>query len=137
MNNTRPKAQLAFPMRGKSLEEVLFEWERWKDLVSDRYDVIDSICKEHDNADHNALWYLGYSLQCMADADVLVLCRGWSNADGCAIEAEAAMRYGKSVETINEKGERESLIFKCNICRKALLDWLFLINYPVEGPPRQ
>jgi hypothetical protein len=44
-----------------------------------------------------ALFWLGVSLQNMAECDAVYFCKGWDHARGCLIEHEAAMAYGLEV----------------------------------------
>lgn len=41
------------------------------------------------------LWYLGRSIQTMADADYVIFVRGWSNARGCKVEFQVCEEYFK------------------------------------------
>ena len=40
------------------------------------------------------MWYLGKSLEYLADADLAVFALDWPSARGCRIEHEAAVQYG-------------------------------------------
>lgn len=46
------------------------------------------------------LWWLGKSIELLAQADVAYFVKGWNKARGCLIENECAFRYG--VKTIRE-----------------------------------
>lgn len=56
--------------------------------------VIDTFIKDiaPDNVD-SALWYLGKSLELLAEADIAVFARGWREARGCFIEFKCAKEY--------------------------------------------
>ena len=41
------------------------------------------------------LWYLGRSIQTMANADYVIFARGWSEARGCRVEFAACEQYFK------------------------------------------
>lgn len=41
------------------------------------------------------LWYLGRSIQTMADADYVIFVRGWSKARGCKVEFQVCEQYFK------------------------------------------
>ena len=59
--------------------------------------VIDTFIEENapDNV-NSGLWYLGKSLELLADADIAVFAKGWRNARGCQIEFKCAKEYGIS-----------------------------------------
>ena len=40
------------------------------------------------------LWFLGKSLELLADADVAYFAPGWDDARGCIIEHDCAIAYG-------------------------------------------
>ena len=40
------------------------------------------------------LWFLGKSLELLADADVAYFAPGWNDARGCIIEHDCAIAYG-------------------------------------------
>ena len=48
-------------------------------------------------ASKSGVWYLGRSLQMLADADYIYMCPGWEKARGCCIELETAEKYGINV----------------------------------------
>lgn len=62
---------------------------------SDEITIIDTHIKENapDNV-NSGLWYLGKSLELLADADIAVFAKGWRNARGCQIEFKCANEYG-------------------------------------------
>lgn len=93
------KIFISQPMRGKTDEEILKERDAAvfyvQELFNDReIEVIDSFFKD---APHDAkpLWYIGKSIQLMADADIVFFAEGWKDARGCKIEHECAVQYGK------------------------------------------
>lgn len=63
----------------------------------DEITIIDSFIKENapDNV-NSGLWYLGKSLELLADADIVVFAKGWRNARGCFLEWKCAKAYGIS-----------------------------------------
>jgi hypothetical protein len=93
-------------MGGKTYEQVCEEFARHAEAVrASGVDVIDSICHEHgDNDNEKALWYLGYSLQQLDQADCLVCLDGWQDSARCVIEALAASLYGKEVYHLDAYG---------------------------------
>lgn len=63
----------------------------------DEITVIDTFIEKNapDNV-NSGLWYLGKSLELLADADIAVFAKGWRNARGCRIEFKCAKEYGIS-----------------------------------------
>lgn len=93
------KLFISQPMKGKTDEEILAEREnaisKFKNV-----EVIDSFFK---GAPHDAtpLWYLVESLKLLGKADVVYFCKDWEKYNGCTIEHECAMRYGKRIVYAN------------------------------------
>ena len=93
------KLFISQPMKDKTNEQILEEREKaiaqFKDV-----EVIDSFLKE---APHDAtpLWYLGESLKLLGEADIVYFCKGWEKYNGCTIEHECAVRYGKQIVYAN------------------------------------
>ena len=86
-------------MKGKSNEEI--EAERAEviscfEAKGIKVEIIDSVFK---NAPAQAisLWYLGESIKLLGDADVVYFCKDWQRCNGCTIEHECAVRYGKKI----------------------------------------
>lgn len=91
------KLFISQPMRGKSDEEILAEREKAikaaQELVGEPVEVIDSFFQSAP-ADARPLWFLGKSLELLANADVAYFAEGWQDARGCRIEHECAKEYG-------------------------------------------
>ena len=91
------KLFISQPMRGKTNEEIYKERnvaiEKASELLGEPVEVIDSFFKD---APVNAkpLWYLGKSLELLAEADVAYFATGWKEARGCIIEHDSAIAYG-------------------------------------------
>lgn len=91
------KAFISQPMRGKTDEEISKEREKAIASLKEKYgediEIIDSFFEK---APVNAkpLWFLGKSIQLLADADVAYFCKGWETARGCKIENTCAIEYG-------------------------------------------
>lgn len=97
------KLFISQPMNGKTDEEILAT--RQKAIESAERNLgepVEAIDSFFQNAPHDAkpLWFLGKSLELLADADVVYFAKGWENARGCRIENQAALEYG--IETIIE-----------------------------------
>lgn len=94
------KLFISQPMRDKTNDEIERERQKAIQSVKEKYgddvEVIDSFFK---NAPHDAkpLWFLGKSLEMLADADVAYFCKGWENHRGCRIENQCAIEYGITV----------------------------------------
>ena len=72
-------------MRGKSDDEILLEREKAikaaEKLVGEPVEVIDSFFQSAP-VDAKPLWFLGKSLELLADADVAYFAEGWEEARG-------------------------------------------------------
>lgn len=83
-------------MRGKSDEDILEERQKAieaaEKVIGEPVEVIDSFFEK---APVNAkpLWFLGKSLELLADADVAYFAPGWEDARGCKIEHTCAVEY--------------------------------------------
>lgn len=84
-------------MRDKTDEEILNERAHAihmaEHLLGEEVKVIDSFFQ---SAPVNAkpLWFLGKSIELLADADVVYFTREWENYRGCRIEHTCALEYG-------------------------------------------
>ncbi|MBR5316007.1 MAG: DUF4406 domain-containing protein [Firmicutes bacterium] len=91
------KLFISQPMRGLSDEQILAARERAiisaEAELGEPVEVIDSFFQK---APHDAkpLWFLGKSLELLADADMVYFVEGWEEARGCRIEHLAALEYG-------------------------------------------
>ena len=90
------KLFISQPMRGKSDEDILAERQKAIEMaekvIGEPIEVIDSFFEK---APVNAkpLWFLGKSLELLADADVAYFAPGWEDARGCKIEHTCAVEY--------------------------------------------
>lgn len=103
------KLFISQPMNGKTDEEILKEREKAiqsaERELGENVSVIDTFIKENAPEEVNArLWYLGKSLEFLAEADVAYFAKGWENARGCKMEHKCAVEYG--IEIVIE-GKRE------------------------------
>ena len=91
---------LSQPMNGRDEKKIQADAEKYLQVIKDKFGFpkvkrvgwITEDCGEH-----GPLFYLGKSLEAMADADIVAFCPGWDKARGCRIEWEAAVAYGKSI----------------------------------------
>lgn len=90
------------PMNGKTSKEILAERTKIiesavrfcpKDKVMN---IIPSYFGDFDNVvvKNKPLFYLGKSIEMLAEADLAVFGKGWGDARGCVIEKLCAERYG-------------------------------------------
>lgn len=97
------KVFISQPMNGLSNFQIakdrarVIEGLRNEGYKRDEIMIIDTFIKENapDNV-NSGLWYLGKSLELLADADIAVFAKGWRNARGCLIEFKCAKEYGIS-----------------------------------------
>lgn len=94
------KLFISQPMKGKTDEEILAvrqkAIESAKRLLGEEVEVIDSFF-QNAPTDAKPLWFLGKSLELLADADVAFFAKGWEEARGCRIENTCAIEYGLAV----------------------------------------
>lgn len=91
------KAFISQPMKGKTYEQIENERKAIiKKLDAMGYETIDTILtQEPPETVNKALYYLGKSIEFLAEADLVVFFPGWENARGCKIEHDAAVAYNK------------------------------------------
>ena len=84
------------PMRNRTNNEIeterMFAAADAERVLGEPVEVIDSFFPDVPH-DAKPLWYLGKSLELMADADVVYFVPGWEDARGCRIEHQAAVQY--------------------------------------------
>lgn len=95
------KVFISQPMRGKTEEEIRKERAAAEEFVREKLgedaEVIDSYVEGAPKTKNQAVYYLGRSIQMLADADMLICLRGWEDARGCRIEKTIAEEYGVPV----------------------------------------
>lgn len=93
------KLFISQPMKGKTDEQILEERNKAAGLFileGENVEVIDSFFKDAP-AQAAPLWYLGESIKLLGEADVVYFCKDWQKYNGCTIEHECAVRYGKTI----------------------------------------
>lgn len=114
------------PMTGKSEEEILATRQKEIEKIHQLFDadgveiniiasyINDATRKrfeERVNDDINwDIYWLSKSLERLAIADMIWLCDGWEDSNGCNIELECATRYGVGImypECITEWSEHK------------------------------
>lgn len=96
------KLFISQPMRDKTDEEIktermkAFYWVALNYPVGkdEEIEVIESFF-EGAPTEATPLWYLGESIKLLGGADVVYFCKDWEKYNGCVIEHECAVRYGK------------------------------------------
>ena len=90
------KLFISQPMRGKTDGEILAERQKAietaEKVLGEPVEVIDSFF-EKTPVNAKPLWFLGKSLELLADADVAYFASGWEDARGCKIEHTCAVEY--------------------------------------------
>lgn len=90
------KLFISQPMGGKTDEEILAvrkqAIERAEKLAGEPVEVIDSFFQSAP-VGVKPLWFIGKSLELLADADVAYFAPGWEEARGCKIEHTCAVEY--------------------------------------------
>ena len=87
------------PMAGRSEEDIKRERKMITESIEQNGgEVINTLFTEEAPKEaKQGLYYLGKSIQAMAEADSVLLLPNWRDARGCRIEAECASAYGLEV----------------------------------------
>ena len=95
------KVFISLPMNGKTVEEVRTEMQRAYWNLKTRLPELHGLssvmlesCFEDFKSD-NPIKYLAKSIEVLADADIILFCKGWERARGCRIEHRIAEEYNK------------------------------------------
>lgn len=85
-------------MKGLKPEEIKKSRNDIIDSLKGKFgdvEIIDSYIEGNvPKCSNESVWYLGQSICMLADADLLVVAKGWNEANGCRIEYEVAKTYG-------------------------------------------
>ena len=93
------KLFISQPMRGLTDEEILKTREeirvRAEQVIGEPIQLINSFIEEYPGEINKSIpvWYLGKSIQFLAQADIAYFGGDWENARGCKIEYEVANAY--------------------------------------------
>ena len=94
------KLFISQPMRGKSNDEIRQVRNEAiviaHNITNDDIEVIDSFFKDAP-IDAKPLWFLGKSIELLANADYVYFAEGWNNARGCIVEHYCAKEYGLTI----------------------------------------
>lgn len=101
------KVMISQPMNGLSVEQVKANRKAVVEMLEAKgHEVVDTVIAETPpKTEHQALWFLGKSLELMAQCDACVFMKGWDAARGCRIEHAAALVYGVEVWMENDMPE--------------------------------
>lgn len=96
------KLFISQPTRDKTDEQIKEERnkaivdavKKTKALELIDFDVIDRFF-EGSPAKATPLWCLGKNIKLLRRADIVYFCKDWEKSNGCIIEHECAVRYGK------------------------------------------
>ena len=95
------KLFISQPMKGKTDEEILAVREaavaEAEKMFGEPVQILDSFFQGAP-AENRPLWYLGKSLQVLAEADIAFFAKGWEDARGCRMEHLCATEYGIPVK---------------------------------------
>ena len=100
------KVFISQPMRDKTDEQIKEERAKAVNIIKETYnedvEIIDSF---FENAPYDAkpLWFLGKSLELLANADIAYFCKDWDKYRGCRIENTCAKEYGIKVMESEEE----------------------------------
>lgn len=97
------KVFISMKMKSKNKEQIKQEMNKIFEVIKEKLpdaELIDSVLDGTDkdiaiNGDDSGIWYLGKSLQLLAEADLVFFVNDWQEARGCRIEREVAHAYGK------------------------------------------
>lgn len=96
---TMKKLFISCPMRGRTNEAIAESRERMKkiakEIFNEELEVIDSIISDRPPVDSKeSIWYLGKSLEKLAEADYFIGVDYSEYFRGCEVERGVAQRYG-------------------------------------------
>jgi hypothetical protein len=92
------KVFISVPMKGKTDIEIAEAFEKAKQDVRSRYSVdiefLDSFIRENPpECKNTAVWFLGKSIEVLANADLAYFAKGWYFNRGCKSENRIAHAY--------------------------------------------
>ena len=96
----KKKVFISQPMSGKKEREILedrvkiLEQLQTFSIYEKDIEVINTYIKSEPPEDSNVrLWYLGKTIELLAQADLIIFAEDWQKARGCRIEHECAKTY--------------------------------------------
>lgn len=98
MSNSKPRAFIGVPMRGKADEQIQYEVLGLTILLEGLgYEAAGGVVTDGDGARNLPLPCLSKSVEVMPGCDVVFFAKGREHARGCCIERSAAVQYGLEV----------------------------------------
>lgn len=94
------KLFISQPMNGLSDDVILAKRKQISEIFKKKgYEIIDTFFEEEPGKEIATypLYYLGKSISSMAEADVVLFCKGYENARGCRMEHAVAKEYGVTI----------------------------------------
>ena len=95
------KVMISQPMNGRSRDEILEVKNKAKAYLEDKgFEVVNTFFEEEfemSNVKNKRVFYLGKSIEKMAECDAIYLCPDWQKADGCIAEKIIAELYGLKI----------------------------------------
>lgn len=94
---------ISIPMNGLKTSDIRTEMENIKNNLEERLgeplELIDSIITEDPPKNMGVIgaWYIGKSIEMMANADYVYFADGFENARGCKIEHLVATEYNLNI----------------------------------------
>lgn len=89
------------PMKGLNNNQINVNRNEVIEYAKNKYGfdvtIIDSFF-EGAPAHKKPIWFLGKSIEKLADAEVIIMAPGWEDARGCKIEHDVAKAYGIEVD---------------------------------------
>lgn len=94
------RIMISQPMTGRTNEDIVSERQALIDYYTNLgHEVIDTVFNFDDvGVKHIGVYYMGYSIVAMANADLVVFMDGWQNSRGCRLEYELAKQYEVPIE---------------------------------------
>jgi len=96
----KKKVFISQPMSGKKEREILEDRKKILEnlahfaIYEENIEIINTYIKDEPPEDSNIrLWYLGKTVELLAQADLVVFAKGWARARGCRVERECAKIY--------------------------------------------
>lgn len=93
------KVFISIPMNGRSYEEIIEDKkkavENIKDICGTDIEVLGTYISEDAPkiVTHPEIWYLGKSIEILAEADYAYFCDNWNKYRGCIIEHQICLKY--------------------------------------------
>ena len=90
------KVFISMMMTGKTREEIIQRREEIATILVERFpnETITLIDSFIDDSTKGPVWCLGYSIQKLEEADLVVFDKKWRDARGCKVEYDVCVYYG-------------------------------------------